>query len=360
MPTPTKTAKAVKLRKIKIHDFKVLDSLELDFPGPRMDYDLDIFVLGSKNGLGKTSVLECCALLHFVIAVGEKPFSIIGHRDMPVDLFDLLVRAGKKEAVIEGTFLVENKPVEMSLSFGRGGAIRLRGDTAPFKGLWERSWRDEGIDVAERFLFSLMGMNSDPLILPPFMYFHSYRKVQEGNPELAMMVESRRPFRRTRPGFMEPVSAFKLELLRSMMSQASLFENIDDQKDRASFEKLDELVERYAGGKITKLRALADNTVDFRITAGRDSFTFDGLSSGQKEIISTLYLIWRHTRQAPGIILIDEPELHLNYEWQNDFIQQLHMLAPNNQYILATHSEEIFASAPDDHRILLVPGEAKA
>jgi hypothetical protein len=34
---------------------------------------------------------------------------------MPVDLFDLLVRAGEKEAVIESTLLVENKPVERSL-----------------------------------------------------------------------------------------------------------------------------------------------------------------------------------------------------------------------------------------------------
>jgi predicted ATP-binding protein involved in virulence len=77
------------------------------------------------------------------------------------------------------------------------------------------------------------------------------------------------------------------------------------------------------------------------------------LSSGQKEIIATLFLIWYQTRNKPGIVLIDEPELHLNPEWHRDFIRQLGRIAPNNQYIIATHSEDIFASVDKDRRFLL-------
>ena len=86
---------------------------------------------------------------------------------------------------------------------------------------------------------------------------------------------------------------------------------------------------------------------------GAPSFPFDGLSSGQKEVISTLFLIWQYTREKPGIVLIDEPELHLNAEWERPLIRELFRLAPGNQYILATHSEDIFDAVDPRRRMLL-------
>jgi predicted ATP-dependent endonuclease of OLD family len=105
------------------------------------------------------------------------------------------------------------------------------------------------------------------------------------------------------------------------------------------------------------LKPLPDNTVDLRINPTNrvdNSITFDGLSSGQKEIISTLFLLWYHSLNLPSIVLIDEPELHLNIEWHRDFIKQVFDLAPKNQYIIATHSEDIFSSVSEDRRLLLV------
>ena len=81
--------------------------------------------------------------------------------------------------------------------------------------------------------------------------------------------------------------------------------------------------------------------------------TFDGLSSGQKEIISTLFLIWYHTKDKPSVVFIDEPELHLNAQWHRSLVNRLMKLAPNNQYIMATHSEDIMDSVEEDRRILL-------
>jgi predicted ATPase len=151
------------------------------------------------------------------------------------------------------------------------------------------------------------------------------------------------------------MSTFKLEILRLMMSKANLFETIKEEQADITLVKLNELVERYTGGRIEKLRPSKDNTVDFRVHMNQSlgSFTFDGLSSGQKEIISTVFLIWHSTRKLPAIVLIDEPELHLNTGWHRDFIHQLVTLAPNNQYIIATHSEDIFASVGEGQRALL-------
>ena len=98
-----------------------------------------------------------------------------------------------------------------------------------------------------------------------------------------------------------------------------------------------------------------DNTVDFRIapSGGGESFTFDGLSSGQKEIISTLFLVWYHTQERPSVVLIDEPELHLNAQWHRSFIRKLFDFAPGNQYIVATHSVDVMDSVEEDRRIIL-------
>ena len=144
-----------------------------------------------------------------------------------------------------------------------------------------------------------------------------------------------------------------------MMGQAKLFELVEDQEPDDIVEKLNELMEFYAGGTIRKLRPSLNNTVDFRVSnqwIGGASFTFDGLSSGQKEIISTLFLIWEHTKNRPSVVFIDEPELHLNAQWHRSFVKHLVRLAPWNQYIMATHSEDIMDSVDKDRRILLVEG----
>ncbi len=56
-------------------------------------------------------------------------------------------------------------------------------------------------------------------------------------------------------------------------------------------------------------------------------------------------------------MLIDEPELHLNAEWHRRFIWQLHELQPKNQYVVATHSEDVFDSVEPTCRVLLETGE---
>ena len=59
----------------------------------------------------------------------------------------------------------------------------------------------------------------------------------------------------------------------------------------------------------------------------------------------------------PALVLIDEPELHLNADWQRELIYQLHASMPQNQYILATHSEDIFASVSPVRRLMLLGSE---
>ena len=353
-----KQPQSIKIRNLKIRNFKGLDDIELDFPVPQLKGDPDIIVIGSRNGLGKTSVLESCALLFLAASQDKISLDRFIPSGISINIPDLLIRGGEEEANISGEFFVDHQKFNVNLQISRTGNFKTNTDNSGFKQLWDKKYfqlfyTHENI---ERFFYRLMGLSPEPILLPHFIYFHSYRKIQEGGLELGTIVEDKSDIshkHRFRTEF--PISTFKLEILRSLMSRGGLFENIDDTESTKVLETLNELMSRYASGTIEKLRPSPDNTIEFRVTPtnGGASFTFDGLSSGQKEIISTLFLIWKYTDSYPGIVLIDEPELHLNAECHRRFIHNLYQLAPNNQYIIATHSEDIFDSVDADRRMLL-------
>lgn len=358
-----KTETGLRLRSLSISNYKKLNKLEIAFPLPRMEHDLDILVLGSKNGGGKTSVLECCSLLFLAGAVGKMRFDRFSESELIGDVASLLVKAGHDHATISGVFEKGAEEVSVSIKITRNGfgSTSVTGSENLVKLLKEeRRERFEG--RLEFALSSVLAFSGEPLVMPPLLHFNSYRKVQESNPELGMMAEDypvhrmmRYPGRPGLRSFSSPISAFKLEILRSLMGQAMLFEGFDKSVSEEILEQLNGLIQRYCGGKIENLRALPDNKIDIRIQPnnGDKSFSFDGLSSGQKEMIATLFLIWRNSKDQPCVVLIDEPELHLNAEWHGDFVVQLRKLAPRNQYILATHSEEIFRSVDESRRALL-------
>jgi predicted ATPase len=322
-------------------------------------------VLGSKNGGGKTSVLECCSLLIFAGVFKDKFTKILKMNGSLLDITNLLVKAGQTKASIECKVEQNNKKLTVSLDIinEKGfSALHVKdnnGDESSF-GFSKKDYPE----TLEYPLNNIFAFSSEPLIIPPLLHFNSYRKVQELNPELGMMADDHPRNYDMRRGLgirnvVSSVSSFKLEILRSLMEQASLFENTDKEQSESVLSQLNYLTKRYCGGQVGPLRPLPDNKIDLRIKPinGRDSFSFEGLSSGQKEIIGTLFLIWKNTKDQPSIVLIDEPELHLNAEWHGDFFRQLYQLAPHNQYILATHSEEIFRSVDERHRAILVPNE---
>lgn len=350
---------SIRLNRLTIENYKKIDRLEIEFPRPLMADDADVLLFGSENGGGKTSVLECCALLMLAGQIGAT-FNPFQEAESPLNIANLLVKAGQTQATLEGDFASNNKSCHVMLVIDRDGIaeVHFEGDVSIFK-----HPRLFSMGNAVNSLFAFSG---EPLLIPPLLHFNSYRKIQESNPELGMMADDYpivRPNTFPRLGARNPsnpVSSFKLEILRALMGQASLFEGLKQEIAQSVLSQLNHLIQRYCGGEIEQLKLLPDNKVDIRIkpTSGGESFSFDGLSSGQKEMIATLFLIWRNSQEQPCIVLIDEPELHLNAQWHGDFVRQLYKLAPQNQYILATHSEAMFRSVDERQRAILVPDDA--
>lgn len=83
-------------------------------------------------------------------------------------------------------------------------------------------------------------------------------------------------------------------------------------------------------------------------------FGLEALSSGEKQIVLILGEIQRRLRPG-GLLLIDEPEIHLHPRWQRLLVHALTKLCADYdaQMILTTHSEEI-ASAVYEHELILL------
>ena len=334
---------AIRLRHISIKDYKGIDHLELDFPVPDLPGDPDVIVIGSENGLGKTSVLECCAFVLLrpkFVTTQTKPYSLS-------EYLNLLIRAGASQAEIIGKL---HDDTQIVLRIGRNKVFFEGTDgTGGFFCPSSVPVRRSRTNVSQRdTIGNILGHSSDPVIENELVFFHSYRKIHEGN------LQAKALFKNVTTNALSNI--FKRTAMFLMMSNAGLFDSPQNPDDaQKTLDKLDNLLSQYAGCRFAKLRPTENDNLEFRVqpTGGGDSFNFDALSSGQKEIITTLFLIWYETRNQSKVVLIDEPELHLNSQWHRSFVNSLIELAPQNQYIIATHSATIMDSVNRNRRILL-------
>lgn len=57
--------------------------------------------------------------------------------------------------------------------------------------------------------------------------------------------------------------------------------------------------------------------------------------------------------QTPGIVLIDEIDMHLHPEWQKRILEDLHNIFPKVQFIVTTHAPSVLVNIEKEHILLL-------
>lgn len=356
---------SARLAHLKIRNYKGIDSLDLDFPLPDYEDEPDIFVIGSENGGGKTSILECCAFLRLCASLTDSERKTL-------EFDPALVASGSSHSRISATFEAGALRSDIEISIHRDGAstIKPSGDRHIFRPAHkERS--PERFRIQEELIPSILSVSSEPVVEPGLLHFNSFRKVQEAKPEIGALVDrpnrdhSQRAPRANRSRYLNgsgsTLSQFKSYLLRAMISQSKFFSRFDDSDGRAEVDRINALLREFCNVEIGQIQPSQDNRLDIRVRSldGKQDFSLDQLSSGQKEIISTLFLIGSHTASGPALVLIDEPELHLNTQWQSPLLRKLESIAPQNQYILATHSEAIFDAVHESRRLLITRSARK-
>jgi len=72
----------------------------------------------------------------------------------------------------------------------------------------------------------------------------------------------------------------------------------------------------------------------------------NSLSAGQKAIVHLVLEAYGRGDLKGGLVIIDEPEIHLHYQFQNEYLRVIEKLNKEQgcQYVLVTHSESLISS----------------
>jgi len=82
------------------------------------------------------------------------------------------------------------------------------------------------------------------------------------------------------------------------------------------------------------------------IKHNRELGDINSLSAGQKSIAHLIFETYGRDNLNGGLVVIDEPEIHLHYQLQHEYLHIINELIgyTNMQYILVTHSGELISS----------------
>lgn len=99
--------------------------------------------------------------------------------------------------------------------------------------------------------------------------------------------------------------------------------------------------------KLLELRTWQYTFEFIDLRRGQKLNNINSLSAGQKAIIHLVFESYGRGDLKGGVVIIDEPEIHLHYQFQNEYLQVVRELnrEQNCQYILVTHSEALINSS---------------
>jgi energy-coupling factor transporter ATP-binding protein EcfA2 len=314
----------IKIKGLKIRNFRCIGELDLDFTDPD-GAPLDLVVLAGPNGCGKTSVLEAILIIleeeGLMAFQGPDP-----HRD---------IRVGREKYWLKATFDINgmkfDKERYQRRMGGMGGAIA-------------------GASVYDQLKESLKNA--------PIGYFSSRRR-QKLSGALAITIGNN--------GENEPdppeenrLRVFKQRCIDTWTG--ALYENqkLDPELDpdvMSLFKPLNEVWNVfYPGNKSRFVVGPVGRREGFDLLlldGNRTKIPVDQLSSGEIEVLTMAGWFTMHDLRG-GIVLIDEPELHMHVQWHRAIMRALRVLLPETQIIVATHSWDILKSVMSYERFTLL------
>jgi len=103
--------------------------------------------------------------------------------------------------------------------------------------------------------------------------------------------------------------------------------------------------------ELTDLRTWSYEFRFYDTKNGRDLGDINSLSAGQKSIMHLIFEAYGRDDVNGGLIIIDEPEIHLHYQFQFEYLKILEKLAKEQgvQYIIVTHSEGFISNKTIGH-----------
>ena len=372
----------MKLAKVEITNFRCFESLTVD-----LHPDLNVIV--GANGAGKTAILDALAvaLYDVVAANGGGGKRQRGQQKATLQPGDIRIEPGGSDAVHDRKDFVQFRATAT-------GFYPVDGfpGTAP-------SGQPASLEWTEHIRFQPPGgfiyeTRSSERLSAVYRYFHQvWQEIRKSAPQALIPLPVVAYYRADRhPGATPDLgNVFNVALERQEVYANALDAGADFAAMCQWFYLREnaELRARVSNGassgiEFPDLRAV--RAALCRTVEGVERVFFDGnpqrlkvalrspdgsrevlelgqLSDGYRNLLAMVldfarrlaqaHPAWPNPLEAPGILLIDEIELHLHPRWQQTVVPSLRAAFPNTQLIVTTHSPAVLTTVRREHVLLL-------
>lgn len=356
----------MKLKNIKISNYRCFKEAEIDF-------DDHITLVVGKNGAGKTAILDAVAV--------------------SVSTFLLGIDGGVSRSILKDDARYEfhdlNGTIDPQHQFPV--SIESTGDCLNQQNVkWIRSLNSEGGKTTIKDAGELTGLakkaqnqimtGDKSLVLPLISYYGTGRlyaqKKEKRN--LKSLTEFKRQV-----GYVDCMAAESNEKLMLNWFQMQTLKSLQEQQKTGILERplllrtveraICRSFERISGSENASLFFDLDThrlVLEFESANGQaQKFAMDEMSDGYKNTLSMIGdIAYRMAvlnptlgdqvlEKTPGVVLIDEIDLHLHPQWQQTILSDLHAIFPEVQFVVSSHAPAVINSVPREQIRILDSGE---
>lgn len=330
----------MRLEQLKIENFRGFESLTLDFHP-------EVTVLVGANGSGKTTVLEAIVL---VLANLLAPSTTQGRPTVPFNATDY--RPGTHRSAIYLELGPENQRtglgVVLEVERHPNGRFKQSEEHYDHQGLeryYEDSTSRRSVPIAcyydvERHARDSTPRSRDAIYRTPRDAWNDAWNAKAGFHELFQWIREREDIENaTRVDKPEAVD-FQLNAVR---------------------QAIEALLPAYRRPRVHRPsdpEPFGINKPSLTVEKAGQMLAFDQLSHGERQLVALAGDIARRLAIAnpenedpllgEGIVLIDEPDLHLHPDWQAKVIPALRRTFPNVQLVVTTHSLIVLSYVPSE------------
>ena len=358
--------KAMRLKSVKLVNYRCFTDAEIEF-------DKHITLLIGKNGTGKSAILDAVAVSvsTFLLGIDGGGSRNILKDDARYEFHDL-----------NGTIDPQHQfPV----------SIESNGDCLNQQNVkWVRSLNSESGKTTIKDAGELTGLakkaqnqimtGDKSLVLPLISYYgigRLYAKKKEKR-NLKALTEFKR-----QAGYVDCMAAELNEKLMLNWFQMQTLKSLQEQQKTGilgrplllkTVEKaICRSFERISGARNASLIFDLDThrlVLEFETADGNaQKFAMDEMSDGYKNTLSMIGdIAYRMAvlnptlgdqvlEKTPGVVLIDEIDLHLHPQWQQTILSDLHAIFPEIQFIVSSYAPAVINSVPRKQIRILNHGE---
>ncbi|MCI5730700.1 MAG: AAA family ATPase [Eubacterium sp.] len=347
------------IKSLKMENYRCFEKTEVNF-------DKEYTVLVGVNGAGKSTILDAIAtsLGSFIAGFDGIKSNGILHDDAHRKTYELGSRIESEEqypVVLDAVCGIEERDVEWRRSLhGKSGRTHITD---------ARAIMQYGNKLQDK-----VRKGDADTILPMIAYYGTgrlymqkrARHVASGTNKFTRTVgytdcldsasndkQMMRWFKQmTEIQIQEQKLIPELEVVKKAMGMC--FSGVENSNDIAKFEyklKSGEIeIEYKRNGKYEKLpmRMLSDG---LKITMSMVADIAYRMAVLNPQLLENIL------EETPGIVLIDEVDMHLHPQWQKRIVGDLHNIFPKVQFIMTTHSPSVLANVSKEHVLLLEDGE---